>query len=72
MKLSKQLKVEGIAIMILLILLCVGTALRFLFPGAFGIYDIFVVMLTSPLLVLILVVVLIYWIYQIIQYQKQH
>ena len=72
MKLNKQLKVEGVAVMILLILFCIGATFLFVFPDSLGIYKIFIIMLTSPLLVMILIVVLLYWIYQVVRYQKQH
>lgn len=67
MRLNKQLKVEGIAITICLILLCIGVSLKLVETSG-----IFVIILSSPLFVLVVIALLIYWIYQVIRYQKQH
>jgi hypothetical protein len=67
MKLNKQLKTEGIIIMICLILLCIGVMLRVMGPSG-----IFIGFFTGPFVVLVIIALLIYWIYQVVRYQKQH
>jgi hypothetical protein len=71
-KLNKQLKIEGIAILILFLLFVIGAIFAFVFPDSLGNYRIFAIMLTSPLLLMALIAVLIYWIYQVFKYQKSH
>lgn len=72
LKLNKQLKIEGIAILILLLLFVIGAIFAFIFPDSLGIYRIFAIMLTSPLIVMLLIAVLIYWTYQVFKHQKQN
>ena len=68
MKLNKQLKTEGIVIIICFILMCIGLILW----HGLEIKNIFTMILQSPPFVLVVIALLIYWIYQVIRYQKQH
>lgn len=68
MKLNKQLKTEGIVIIICFILMCMGLILW----HGFEMKNIFTMILQSPLFVLIVIGALIYWIYQVFKYQKSH